>query len=574
MTRHNARARSAGRSVPLAIGFARALPVASRAASLRDIAWTTVGDRRVARIEVASPGAAAVRVALALPPSAPAGMMLRFQGSAARADVFTASAREIAEEAAAHGEFWTPALAGDVAVIELSLPAAAQVDGVVLRMPRLSHAVIDGASLLSPAAPLARQSGVGASGACNIDVACVAAANPAVDELAKSVARMTFVSDGRTYLCTGTLLNDSVQSGTPYFLTANHCINSQAAARTINTYWFYAASACNANATPLFVRLSGGATLLARSQDNDWSMVRLLDTPPAGIRFAAWRAAPLAVGTSVISLHHPEGDLIKYSRGVVTGERLLDEDDFPNSSVNGLFTEIVWSQGVTEPGSSGGAIATLAPGGAYYEVRGGLATGASYCSFPTSPDYYSHFEFAYPQVREYLTPDLTHPNGVVPAVEFHHRELDHYFLSTNPVEIANLDSGRTVGWERTGLRFLVYDHPAPGTNPVCRFYRAPAFGDSHFCSASPAECEQTAAAHPNDWIYESPSVFYVQLPDTVSGECPPATLPVYRFYNAGTVNHRYTAERFVRNEMDASARWTPEGYGPGPYFAIMCAASA
>ena len=29
---------------------------------------------------------------------------------------------------------------------------------------------------------------------------------------------------------------------------------------------------------------------------------------------------------------------------------------------------------------------------------------------------------------------------------------------------------------------------SPGTSPVCRFYRAPGFGDSHFYSADPAEC--------------------------------------------------------------------------------------
>ena len=140
------------------------------------------------------------------------------------------------------------------------------------------------------------------------------------------------------------------------------------------------------------------------------------------------------------------------------------------------------------------------------------------------------------------------------AVEFYNRALDHYFLSTNPVEIDNLDTGATVGWERTGLRFLVYDNPAPGTSPVCRFYRAPAYGDSHFYSASPQECAATAAAHPVDWIYESPNVFYVQLPDTATGACPAGTaarLPVLQ--RAATTNHRYTAEIVVRDELAANA---------------------
>ncbi|MCC6195000.1 MAG: trypsin-like peptidase domain-containing protein [Burkholderiales bacterium] len=568
MTRQNVRARIAGRGVPLAIGFARGLPAASRSVDLRGLAWTTAGDRRVARIEIASRGAAALRVALQLPDSAPDGMSLRFQGSGA-SDVFGATAAQVADETAKHGQFWSPALAGDVATIEISLPAAASLGALTLGMPRVSHAVIDGADLLNPSAPLARQSGIGASGACNVDVACVAASNPMAAELAKSVARMTFIDGGTQYLCTGTLLNDSVQSGAPYLLTADHCVPSQAIARTVNTYWFYAAATCNGKTAPAYARLTGGATLLGRSQDNDWSILRLLETPPAGTKFAAWRAEPIANGTSVVTLHHPAGDLVKYSRGTVTGNLLIEDD-----LVNGLFTEVVWSEGVTEAGSSGGALATLAPAGAYYEVRGGLYAGLSQCSAPRSPDYYSHFEYAYPLMREYLTPNAPAPNGVVAVVEFYNRGLDHYFLSTNPLEIANLDSGRTRGWERTGLRFLVYNHPAPGTSPVCRFYRPPPYGDSHFYSASPAECARTTAAHPVDWTQESPNVFYVALPDPTSGACPGGTLAVYRYFNAYTVNHRYTAERFIRNQMDASPLWTAEGYGSGPYYPVMCAAAA
>ena len=84
---------------------------------------------------------------------------------------------------------------------------------------------------------------------------------------------------------------------------------------------------------------------------------------------------------------------------------------------------------------------------------------------------------------------------------------------------------------------------------MCRFYRAPAFGDSHFYSAAPAECAQTAAAHPVDWIYESPNVFYVQLPNTTTGVCPAGTVAVYRFFNTVTTNHRYTTEQVIRDQM-------------------------
>ena len=86
-----------------------------------------------------------------------------------------------------------------------------------------------------------------------------------------------------------------------------------------------------------------------------------------------------------------------------------------------------------------------------------------------------------------------------------------------------------------------------------------------------AECTSTASQHPVDWIYESPTVFYIPLPDTATGICKSGTLPVWRFFNQQTTNHRYTTDVSTRDDMNADRQvWTPEGYGPGPYYAIMC----
>ena len=113
--------------------------------------------------------------------------------------------------------------------------------------------------------------------------------------------------------------------------------------------------------------------------------------------------------------------------------------------------------------------------------------------------------------------------------------------------------------------------PTAGTNPVCRFYRKPAFGDSHFYSASPQECSETAAKYADEWVYESPATFYIQLPDAKTGDCPTGTQPVWRFFNKVTINHRYTAELVIRDQMRAKPSvWIPEGYGPDA--TIMCAA--
>jgi hypothetical protein len=52
-----------------------------------------------------------------------------------------------------------------------------------------------------------------------------------------------------------------------------------------------------------------------------------------------------------------------------------------------------------------------------------------------------------------------------------------------------------------------------------RFYIPPAMGDSHFYSASPAECDEVRIRFPQ-FTYESAQVMAVALPDVATGACP------------------------------------------------------
>ena len=263
----------------------------------------------------------------------------------------------------------------------------------------------------------------------------------------------------------------------------------------------------------------------------------------------------------VSAIHHPQGDLKKWASGISPGYQAFDDGS--------SFIQARYSTGTTEGGSSGAALLTL-NGGGFYEVRGALYGGLASCQDLSGIDVYSRLDNLLPLARQYLTPG-SNPSGTVVAVEFYNASLRHYFISTAAAEINDLDTGVHVGWERTGFRFLAYATQVSGTSPVSRFYRAPAYGDSHFYSASPTECANTAAAHPVDWIYESPNVFYIPLPNTTTGGCAAGTLPVWRFFNQVTTNHRYTADVATRDAMNSDhATWIPEGYGPGPYYPIMC----
>jgi len=63
------------------------------------------------------------------------------------------------------------------------------------------------------------------------------------------------------------------------------------------------------------------------------------------------------------------------------------------------------------------------------------------------------------------------PVVLAPVVEFYNAALDHYFMTQDQAEIADLDNGRHAGWMRTGQSFLAYakgESDARG-GPVFRF---------------------------------------------------------------------------------------------------------
>jgi len=167
------------------------------------------------------------------------------------------------------------------------------------------------------------------------------------------------------------------------------------------------------------------------------------------------------------------------------------------------------------------------------------------------------------------------------AVEYWHAGFDHYFLTAVPAEMKVLDSGQIAGWIRTGQRFAVNEGSSfpelpPFVSRVCRFYLPPEHGDSHFFSASPAECAQVLAkigVDPNysGYVYETPQAFTTYLPDAATGACP-VGIPIYRLWNArADSNHRLTADPATKTAMHARG-YVAEGYGPDAV--AMCAVHA
>ena len=156
---------------------------------------------------------------------------------------------------------------------------------------------------------------------------------------------------------------------------------------------------------------------------------------------------------------------------------------------------------------------------------------------------------------------------VVPvrAFEYYNATLDHYFVTDLAPDIDALDTARIPGWARTGKSFPVWPIASGFLDDVCRYYIPPEHGNSHFFSASKAECAAIASrigVDPNysGYILETAEAFAVALPDA-SGACANNWTAVYRLWNnRPDSNHRYTTDPAVKAQMLARG-YIAEGYG-------------
>jgi hypothetical protein len=160
------------------------------------------------------------------------------------------------------------------------------------------------------------------------------------------------------------------------------------------------------------------------------------------------------------------------------------------------------------------------------------------------------------------------------AVEFYHAQLDHYFITADPIEIKDLDTGVHKGWTRTGYRFAIMKAGSSfaGTSPVCRFY-SPSL-DTHFYSAKKAECDAVKEQFGKTWTFESDEVFRAFEVDPETGVCAPDTTSTFRLYNnRPDANHRYTDQVSVFHFMKLVKSYIPEGDGSPALPTAFCTPS-
>jgi lysyl endopeptidase len=344
----------------------------------------------VARFDVTSPGAKALRLGFAVG-NVPDGAALRFVGSADPSNVFAASADGLADS---EGQYWSPVVLGDTVQVEVQLASMNDREAFELSLMGASHLFADPTRTDSELQKAISKAG---SQSCEVNIVC--SSDTAAKATAAAVARMVYTTSGGSFLCTGTLLNDTVTTTSrPFFYTANHCISTSTVANTLQTFWNYQATTCGGTSPGTFTTRTGGAFLRATDFNSDITLLELKEAPPSGALFAGWNAGTLANNSGIVGIHHPAGDVKKISLGTMTNN---GAPGFGGKT--GAYYQVVWRSGVTEGGSSGSGIFTKSSSGSY-QLRGGLLGGSSFCTAQSSPDIYSRMDLKFSILQPYLAP--------------------------------------------------------------------------------------------------------------------------------------------------------------------------
>ena len=271
------------------------------------------------------------------------------------------------------GRYSTPFVWGDVAILEYVAPAKPGLDKPIINIEAVGY----GYNHLY-AKPNPNYTDPDAGNECQVNVIC----SPEGDlwtTQKKSVCQLSMRFDAGWGGCTGTLINNTRNDGTPYIITADHCILDYNAAYfpqwQFNFLYESDDCATNSNVYDNLVSLVGlkaiaedvsinggsdGALLLMA----DNAMVQLADLVVKGeVTYAGWRRQPPTTTTSGVGIHHPKTapkKILTYSglkistwsgSGYVgaTGVHLTAGGDAgPSKTPNG------WSQ--TEQGSSGSGL--------------------------------------------------------------------------------------------------------------------------------------------------------------------------------------------------------------------------
>lgn len=281
----------------------------------------------------------------------------------------------------ASGVLATPFVPGDVALIEVVAPAAAA-----------SHVKLELGEVTAAYRRLWDLDSAEKSGSCNVDVIC-----PEGDEWRDQIRSVARYTRSGGFLCTGQLIDNTSRDGTPYFLTANHCVSTASHAQSMVFYFNYESPTCRmpgsmSSGTPIglggFEDTLSGATLRATNDQSDFTLVELNQAPPATYNtFVNGWDRDESPADAVVTIHHPQGDekRISFENDPICAASYLG--DCGGDESNWRIAD--WDLGTTEGGSSGSGLWNEAK-----RLIGQLQGGFAACG-NDDPDWYGRFSVSW-----------------------------------------------------------------------------------------------------------------------------------------------------------------------------------
>ena len=441
--------------------------------------------------------------------------------------------------------FWGPVIEGIESTVEIELPAGVAISSVQVAIPKLAHTFMSD-KMVEQLTVQPQTTTFNGAAICQVDIACTTP----LPASSNAVIKLRFIDpfDGLAYVCSGTLINDSVSSGSMYALTANHCIDSQSAASSISATFFYRSSSCGSSgasgtgytprATLLFTTFNTDTTLL-KFYPNEFGYNPL----NSGAILAGWDATtPPAANIAVTSIHHPKGDPQRLSSGTITSN--VSRDTLGNftytTQAAGTFLETVFTNGLVEPGSSGAAL--FKNFSTNPQVVGQLYGGIDgVCSSNTTNNpqqvLYGRFDKAYTAGMS----DWLNPVGNKSVARFYNTLTGTHFYTISASEKTTVKTYYPqFNFESEPFKASV--QPIAGLNPVHRFYNLNL--GVYFYTISEPERAWVVANLPQ-MRYEG-IAWYAQ-PGSGAG-----TIPLFRFYNNQKGVHFYTVSVAERDSVIAT----------------------
>jgi len=311
--------------------------------------WDTLADGRLGvRAEITAPGAHSLGLLFAEYDLPPGGELYVYSPDRER---LIGAFGEATEQP--NGMLAIQPFAGDRLVLEYVQPANAAAPRLTLESVVYDYRGVLGELELEPGG-----SGPEAGGpeGCLIDANCPEGA------LYQNSKRSVIALFRGGFLCSGSILNNTAEDGTPFMYTAEHCGNF-----TNGTFRFrYERALCGGGATvaPLFL---SGSQRLADNNFVDSQLYRLNQSVPASHEpfFAGWNRTT-AVGAPTFGVSHPAG--------------LPKKLHIENGAANDTGTQwgVSWDEGEIQGGSSGSPLFDSSG-----RAIGPLCCGSGVCSGQT-----------------------------------------------------------------------------------------------------------------------------------------------------------------------------------------------